>query len=149
MVAMKKGADALKGIHSSLYVILPALPSLHLAEGYFRKVEKVDQTMDSIREQMDLTNEISDAISNPTGMGNQIDEVRFPAPYSRAVGQRMQELTRRRTSSKPSSRLWSRKSWTTDWQVQIGYLCIRRYRQWGRRRDGNVGHPLHAVTSSR
>ncbi|ORY27435.1 Snf7-domain-containing protein [Naematelia encephala] len=56
MVAMKKGADALKGIHSSL------------------KVEKVDQTMDAIREQMDLTNEISDAISNPVGMGNQIDE---------------------------------------------------------------------------
>lgn len=39
------------------------------------KVEKVDQTMDSIREQMDLTNEISDAISNPVGMGNMIDEV--------------------------------------------------------------------------
>ncbi|RSH94648.1 ESCRT-III subunit protein snf7 [Saitozyma podzolica] len=56
MLAMKKGADALKGIHSSL------------------KVEKVDQTMDSIREQMDLTNEISDAISNPVGMGNMVDE---------------------------------------------------------------------------
>ena len=41
-------------------------------------VDKVDQTMDSIREQMDLTNEISDAISNPVGMGNQVDEVR---PY--------------------------------------------------------------------
>jgi hypothetical protein len=40
-----------------------------------RKVDKVDQTMDSIREQMDLTNEISDAISNPVGMGNMIDEV--------------------------------------------------------------------------
>ncbi|KAI9632609.1 putative late endosome to vacuole transport-related protein [Dioszegia hungarica] len=56
MLAMKKGADALKGIHSSL------------------KVEKVDQTMDAIREQMDLTNEISDAISNPVGMGNMVDE---------------------------------------------------------------------------
>ena len=30
--------------------------------------------MDSIREQMDLTNEISDAISNPVGMGHDIDE---------------------------------------------------------------------------
>lgn len=30
--------------------------------------------MDNIREQMDLTNEISDVISNPVGMGNQIDE---------------------------------------------------------------------------
>lgn len=42
-------------------------------------VDKVDQTMDSIREQMDLTNEISDAISNPVGMGNQVDEV---CPFS-------------------------------------------------------------------
>lgn len=31
--------------------------------------------MDSIREQMELTNEISDAISNPVGMGNMVDEV--------------------------------------------------------------------------
>lgn len=31
--------------------------------------------MDSIREQMDLTNEISDAISNPVGMGHDLDEV--------------------------------------------------------------------------
>lgn len=53
-----------------------------------RKVEKVDQTMDAIREQMDLTNEISDAISNPVGMGNMVDEVSaffysaiaFPSP---------------------------------------------------------------------
>ncbi|WOO81261.1 Vacuolar-sorting protein SNF7 [Vanrija pseudolonga] len=56
MLAMKKGADALKSIHSTL------------------KVEKVDQTMDAIREQMDLTNEISDAISNPVGIVNNIDE---------------------------------------------------------------------------
>ncbi|WWD16537.1 vacuolar-sorting protein SNF7 [Kwoniella shandongensis] len=56
MAAMKKGADALKGIHSNL-----------TAEG-------VDATMDKIREQMDLTNEISDAISNPVGMGIVLDE---------------------------------------------------------------------------
>ena len=28
--------------------------------------------MDNIREQMDLTNEISDAISNPVAMGNDV-----------------------------------------------------------------------------
>ncbi|ORX33705.1 putative late endosome to vacuole transport-related protein [Kockovaella imperatae] len=56
MVAMKTGADALKGIHSTL------------------KVEKVDQTMDAIREQMDHANEISEAISNPVGMAGQYDE---------------------------------------------------------------------------
>ncbi|MCO5565869.1 hypothetical protein L7F22_019544 [Adiantum nelumboides] len=56
MKAMRKGADALKGIHGSL------------------NIDKVDATMDSIREQMDLTNEISDAISNPVAMGQDIDE---------------------------------------------------------------------------
>jgi charged multivesicular body protein 4 len=39
--------------------------------------------MDSIREQMDLTNEISDAISNPVGMGHQVDEVRQQWKYLR------------------------------------------------------------------
>lgn len=56
MVAMKKGADALKGIHGNL------------------NINKVDATMDSIREQMDLTNEISDAISNPVNMGIDVDD---------------------------------------------------------------------------
>ena len=56
MTAMRKGADALKTIHGSL------------------NIDKVDATMDSIREQMDLTSEISDAISNPVGMGHDIDE---------------------------------------------------------------------------
>lgn len=87
MVAMKKGADALKGIHGSLYVIDRCLHQSHSeilwAETWKifpptnSKVEKVDQTMDAIREQMDLTNEISDAISNPVGMGNMVDEVSF------------------------------------------------------------------------
>ncbi|KAI8446648.1 Snf7-domain-containing protein [Phakopsora pachyrhizi] len=59
MQAMRRGADVLKGIHGNL------------------NIDKVDATMDSIREQMDLTNEISDAISNPVGMGQeplQLDE---------------------------------------------------------------------------
>lgn len=38
--------------------------------------------MDSIREQMDLTNEISEAISNPVGMGNMVDEVSFCLPIN-------------------------------------------------------------------
>jgi hypothetical protein len=33
--------------------------------------------MDSIREQMDLTNEISEAISSSAGMGPMIDEVSY------------------------------------------------------------------------
>lgn len=74
--------------------------------------------MDSIREQMDLTNEISDAISNPVGMGNAIDEVRL-APNI-ACGR----LLIFRMSSMPSWRRWSRKNWMIDWQVQIGFRFI-------------------------
>ena len=56
MRAMQRGFDALKSIHGSM------------------NIDKVDNTMDSIREQMALTNEISDALSNPVGMGAELDE---------------------------------------------------------------------------
>lgn len=39
-----------------------------------RDVNKVDETMDEIRDQMDIANEISDAISQPLG-GETYDEV--------------------------------------------------------------------------
>lgn len=60
--------------HSHQSVRPPPL-ALQMKGLMISNVDKVDQTMDSIREQMDLTNEISDAISNPVGMGNQVDEV--------------------------------------------------------------------------
>lgn len=44
-----------------------------------RDINKVDDTMDDIREQMDLANEISDAISQPVGFGLEMDEVRVVA----------------------------------------------------------------------
>lgn len=57
MAAMKQGAQALRDIHGNL------------------TIDKVDATMDQVREQMELTNEISEAISNPMGMqGVDIDE---------------------------------------------------------------------------
>ncbi|ORY46092.1 hypothetical protein BCR33DRAFT_160417 [Rhizoclosmatium globosum] len=56
MNAMKAGAEAMKSIHGSL------------------NVEKVDETMEDIREQMDLANELSDAISAPVNFGTEIDE---------------------------------------------------------------------------
>lgn len=80
MEAMKKGADALKAIHGSLWVH-PLI--CHRAIPYgsdtnhcfsYRSIDKVDATMDSIREQMELTNEISDAISNPMNVGIENDE---------------------------------------------------------------------------
>ncbi|KAJ2768876.1 ESCRT-III subunit protein snf7 [Coemansia nantahalensis] len=56
MKAMQKGAEALKGIHKDL------------------SIDKVDQTMDDIRDQMDLANDISDAISRPEIFGVNLDD---------------------------------------------------------------------------
>jgi charged multivesicular body protein 4 len=41
---------------------------------YYRDINQVDTTMDDINEQMSLANEISDAISQPVGMGLDLDE---------------------------------------------------------------------------
>lgn len=57
MRAMKQGAKAMKSIHSGL------------------DIDRVDETMDEIREQVELGEEISDAISRPLYTGaNEIDE---------------------------------------------------------------------------
>ena len=40
----------------------------------YRDINQVDNTMDEIRDQMDLANEISDAISQPVGFGLDLDE---------------------------------------------------------------------------
>ncbi|GAA6004030.1 uncharacterized protein JCM10292_005845 [Rhodotorula paludigena] len=55
--AMKQGAEVLKGIHGKL------------------NVDKVDATMDEVRNQLELTNEISQAISDPAGMGIDVDDM--------------------------------------------------------------------------
>lgn len=54
--AMKVGSDAMKNIHGKM------------------DINKVDATMDDIRDQMDLANEISEAISQPVGFGIDMDE---------------------------------------------------------------------------
>ncbi|OZJ06914.1 hypothetical protein BZG36_00083 [Bifiguratus adelaidae] len=53
---MKMGNDAMKSIHSSM------------------SIDKVDQTMDDIQDQMDIANEISHSIAQPIGIGDQYDE---------------------------------------------------------------------------
>jgi len=56
MSTMKQGAQALRDIHGNL------------------TIDKVDSTMDQIREQMELTEEISQAISNPLNIGIDLDD---------------------------------------------------------------------------
>lgn len=96
MTAMRKGADALRNIHGSL------------------NIDKVDSTMDSIREQMDLTNEISDAISNPVGMGHDIDEVsNIPFSLVFFYFRSPVDLKSDRTISRTSWKSWNRRSSTS------------------------------------
>jgi charged multivesicular body protein 4 len=54
--AMKAGSQTMKTMHGEM------------------DVDKVDATMDDIREQMDLANEINAAISTPLGMDYGVDE---------------------------------------------------------------------------
>ncbi|SCV00508.1 LAMI_0G05512g1_1 [Lachancea mirantina] len=56
MRAMKQGASAMKSIHKGM------------------DIDKVDETMDEIREQVELGEEISDAISRPLYAGADVDE---------------------------------------------------------------------------
>lgn len=56
MKAMKSGASAMKQIHGAM------------------SVDDVDRTMDDIRDQMDVANEISEAISTPIAPGLDFDE---------------------------------------------------------------------------
>lgn len=48
-------------------------PSCIIILTFFRNIDKVDNTMDDIREQMDLANEISAAISSPLGNDYGVD----------------------------------------------------------------------------
>jgi charged multivesicular body protein 4 len=56
MQAMREGADAIKEIQGGM------------------TLEQVDDTMEDIREQMDIANEISEAIAQPIGVGAEFDE---------------------------------------------------------------------------
>ncbi|KAJ3120961.1 CCA tRNA nucleotidyltransferase, mitochondrial [Physocladia obscura] len=56
MSAMKAGAEAMKALHGDF------------------NIEKVESTMDDIRDQMEIANELSDAISQPVNFGTEIDE---------------------------------------------------------------------------
>ena len=63
--AMRAGSSAMKSIHGEL------------------DIDKVDDVMEEVREQMDLANEISTAISNPLGMDTGIDEDELEAELER------------------------------------------------------------------
>ena len=49
------------------------------AGNVFRDVDDVHNLMDDVAEQNEIANEISEAISNPVGFGQDLDEVKFGA----------------------------------------------------------------------
>jgi charged multivesicular body protein 4 len=113
---MRRGATALKDIHNGLYVSPPPSSrhtsprffhiliasvfsfltrhfSFFLVLAIFSNIDKVDATMNSINEQRDIANEISEAISNTANLGIEIDEVRIGG---RERGERIHWLTETR-----------------------------------------------------
>lgn len=65
--------------------------------------------MESIREQIDVTDEISNAISHPVGMATQVDEVGSIVIF-RFTGM----VLTARTNSRPNWKRSNRKNWTND-----------------------------------
>ncbi len=97
-------------------------------------MDKVDSTMNSINEQRELANEISDIISNPVNAGFEIDEVR---PPSLSVGvcvksvcgaNALLQTPARRTHSKRNWRSSSRTVSTSDSWAQITHQFTPRRR---------------------
>ena len=57
------------------FVCFPAVLSRLFLFNYRGDVDAVHDLMDEVAEQQEIANEISDAISNPVGFGNEVDEV--------------------------------------------------------------------------
>ncbi|KAH8090499.1 Snf7-domain-containing protein [Filobasidium floriforme] len=73
MKTMKQASDAMKGIHGKL------------------NIQDVDAQMDSIREQMEVSNQISEAISSPHNLGIDIDEDELKDELAELEDQQLQE----------------------------------------------------------
>lgn len=109
--AMKKGAEVLKGIHGKLYARF-STQSHPIRRGLtsrpfrvYSNVDKVDATMDEVRNQLELTNEISQAISDPAGMGIDVRGHLFSCLLHKETD--MGHLNHCRSTI---------KNWQTNWQ---------------------------------
>lgn len=86
MRAMKQGAKAMKSIHTGM------------------DIDKVDETMDEIREQVELGDEISDAISRPMyTANNEIDEDELDEELDMLAQENNAEILQEPTKAKQSA----------------------------------------------
>lgn len=82
-----------------------------------RTVDKVDNVMDDVRTQLELTTEINDAISNPAAMGIDVRRHCLVVPSTtRLTDGCFYRWTCR--SSRTSWPSWSRRNSTSGWRVQ-------------------------------
>lgn len=72
MNIMRESAGVLKHIHGKLCVDPSALPTTPRLNRVHSDVNKVDQTMEEVREQMEVATEISQAISTPIPTGHDV-----------------------------------------------------------------------------
>jgi hypothetical protein len=68
----------------------------------YRSIDDVENTMDDIREQMDIANEITEAIAQPVGFGIEFDDVRLWNVF---------------VSVLPPAHLVSRTNWLPSWKT--------------------------------
>ena len=102
-------------------------------------INKVDATMESIREQMDLSNEISDAISNPVNMGIEVDDV---------SGTRKRSLHDASTSSGATRLILLVSIGRTKERVgRIGAGTVERAVGWCRASTGTCAHQRGTFSS--
>lgn len=129
MVAMKKGADALKGIHSKLQVT----PTLHFS--YMCCAHPTAKWRRSIRQWIAFGSrwtlqtrfQTRSRIRSGWATWSTRCVVLFVVHERNAIFAGEIDADGR-TSSKPSSRRWSRKNWTTDWPERIVYRCTLLHR---------------------
>lgn len=74
LISMRDAAAALKNAHKNLLVLHIKVYLFYIYLSFFSDIDNVHDIMDDIAEQHDLANEISNAISNPVGFGDDIDE---------------------------------------------------------------------------
>ncbi|KAG7530797.1 hypothetical protein FFLO_04776 [Filobasidium floriforme] len=135
MKTMKQASDAMKGIHGKL------------------NIQDVDAQMDSIREQMEVSNQISEAISSPHNLGIDIDEDELKDELAELEDQQLQErlagAERVPVHSPVSNRVAAPRR---EWQLGACFGGTRRggHAPPASSRDGFLSHlqdPTHSFLS--
>ena len=90
--AITDGAQVMKEIHGHMCVTcLLTFQIVDFDWRCFRTIDDVENTMQDIQEQMDIANEMSDAISKPVGFGVDFDDDELQAELDELAQQQVDE----------------------------------------------------------